>query len=211
MLGAALCACTAQTRLAGAARCARRAAQDPRALLHSRFRVGWGTPKTRKWVDVAKWAGKMCSTTLRDMRAGEAVRGGVGGGGGGRRGERNALYVRIKYEELAQHPLEEVRRVYSLIGRPVPPSVEGYFTALTLQMRGQTSASMERALALGAVKGIGNARRGLWEDVYATTTTKSVAALVRGWRSALSREAIDAVQSRPKCRVLMAELGYKLA
>lgn len=201
------------------------AAQDPRALLHSRYRVGWGIPKTKRPTDIARWAGKMCSLTLRDMRTGAAIAAGNMSG---------ALYIEVRYEDLVRFPLESVRRVYGLIGRPVPPSVEAYFKAVVLRMRGGLARGSAEMELLNAVKGVGNARRRLeesaaapqpgglgraqgqrgrrlWKDhPYATTSARSTTDRIDGWKRALSRAAIGAVQSRPKCRELMAALGYEL-
>lgn len=216
------------------------ALQDPRALLHSRYRVGWGVPRSGRRVDVSKWAGQMCSATLRDMQTG-AMLSSSGGGG------RGTLYLRVRYEDLVRSPLETVRHVYAVLGRPVPSKVEAYFKAVVLKMRGEADPNADAAL-LGAVKGIGNARRqlrsdtrrsapvvpgaalggpwarptdwglrrrelrqGKWEDAYATTAVRPVEAIIGEWRSALSREAINAVQAKPKCKAIMAELGYEPA
>ncbi|KAJ1631041.1 hypothetical protein T492DRAFT_1115832 [Pavlovales sp. CCMP2436] len=75
----------------------------PCALLHSRNRVGWGIPSKHLKNGVAKWAGSICSRTLDDMNAGDALM--------ARGGDSGVLYIRVLYEDLVRSPIATLEHV----------------------------------------------------------------------------------------------------
>jgi len=170
--------------------------RDPRALLHSRNRVGWGQPSKLLKNGVARWAGTICSQTLKDMDAGDALM--------ARGGDNGVLYIRVLYEDLVQSPIATLDRVYGLLGRSVPPAVANFFRMRVPGIaRGQRGLQADRQVK----------KKPKWErhqKLYGTRTSKSLPELVDGWQSALSLEAVAAIETRPKCRSMMAKLNYSL-
>jgi hypothetical protein len=171
--------------------------QDPRALLQSRYRVGWGVPKSRRWLDIAKWAGKLCSLTLRDMSTGDQI---------SRANSSRAVYIRMRYEDLVMRPLEAVHRVYRQLGKPVPTAVDNYFQRAVHSL----GSAQPAAARNGDWRGRAARPPTGYVDPYTTVVQKSGRELVYGWMRKLPKQAVMAVQSRPNCQRLMRELRYQL-
>ncbi|KAJ1639376.1 hypothetical protein T492DRAFT_937898 [Pavlovales sp. CCMP2436] len=106
--------------------------QDPRGLLPSRIRVGWGIPASKSWLHVGTWAGELCAATLRDMAVGVAMVA----------RPRQFAYVRVLYEDLVRAPLHSAQRIYAALNRTVPPTVNAYFRATVLKIGGEVPEPM---------------------------------------------------------------------
>ncbi|KAJ1641530.1 hypothetical protein T492DRAFT_920247 [Pavlovales sp. CCMP2436] len=116
--------------------------RDPRALLHSRNRVGWGQPLKLLKNGFAKWAGTICSQTLKDMNAVDALM--------ARGGDNGVLYIRVLYEDLVQSPIATLDRLYGLLGRSVPPAVANLFRRhVPGIVRGQRGLQADRQVKKG--------------------------------------------------------------
>lgn len=169
-----------------------RAAQDPRALLHSRIKVGWGMPKTRRPPAVQRWAKKICSLTLLDMQTGQSLNTNASLPAGAVAAGRRDVYVRVRYEDLVTDPIGQAERVYGVLGKPVPAEVSEFFRAEVLrsQRPGRSLKWVEGAYATGHER-----------------LKRSPMEIMRAWRSELSPELATAVERG--CRQLMRVLDYE--
>mmetsp|Transcript_11361 Transcript_11361/g.29532 ORF Transcript_11361/g.29532 Transcript_11361/m.29532 type:complete len:412 (-) Transcript_11361:127-1362(-) len=188
----------ANARLAGIGEVARRrlailhVIRDPRALLHSRYKVGWLIPHSTRPRDVRLWAKKTCSPTLQDMKAGDAINEHARMAAAQGQPGRSDMYMRIRYEDLVANPIAQTRRVYSALGRPVPAEVEGYF-----RDKVKHAPRPGRSLEQG------------FEDVYSTNRTRSADEIMLAWRKALSPDIVRTVERQPLCQELMRLLSYE--
>eukprot|EP00611_Tribonema_gayanum_P012404 TRINITY_DN2303_c0_g1_i4.p2 TRINITY_DN2303_c0_g1~~TRINITY_DN2303_c0_g1_i4.p2 ORF type:complete len:222 (-),score=67.45 TRINITY_DN2303_c0_g1_i4:1023-1688(-) len=81
--------------------------RDPRAVLASRYSVGWGVPENRGYDATLDWANIMCSGTLLDAE----------------RGEGHDEYVLLRYEDMARGAELAAEAIYARLGVPMPPAV----------------------------------------------------------------------------------------
>ncbi|KAG5184902.1 P-loop containing nucleoside triphosphate hydrolase protein [Tribonema minus] len=138
--------------------------RDPRAVLASRYSVGWGMPENRSYDATLAWARDMCGRTMADSRA-----------GGGR-----VNYMALRYEDLAAAAVARTQAIYERLERDVPPTVLERMRKNDAQSQGGDSA-----------KGAGGGGKGKPHQ-YGVGVRNFIAQLTK-WRQELSQVEQNAV------------------
>ncbi|KAG5190558.1 hypothetical protein JKP88DRAFT_266860 [Tribonema minus] len=103
--------------------------RDPRAVLASRYSVGWGVPENRGYDATLDWANIMCSGTLLDAE----------------RGEGHDEYVLLRYEDMARGAELAAEAIYARFGRLKPQQTRIEACSLDVLLRYDMARSAELA------------------------------------------------------------------
>eukprot|EP00611_Tribonema_gayanum_P031693 TRINITY_DN9211_c0_g1_i3.p1 TRINITY_DN9211_c0_g1~~TRINITY_DN9211_c0_g1_i3.p1 ORF type:complete len:241 (+),score=117.79 TRINITY_DN9211_c0_g1_i3:217-939(+) len=147
--------------------------RDPRAVLASRWSVGWLHPMTHSYEATLPWAKTMCDDMMIDASAGAG----------------RSEYLLLRYEDLAGDAVERATMVYARIGAPVPDAVLREARVYD----GCGSGSAQERAQCAADREAMNKNDDFQEGQY-DTRPRDFAAQMNKWRKALTKQEVRAVE-----------------
>ncbi|KAG5186522.1 hypothetical protein JKP88DRAFT_346535 [Tribonema minus] len=143
--------------------------RDPRAVLASRYSVGWGYPGNRGYRSTLDWATNLCGGTMADATAGAA----------------HPEYMVLRYEDMAQGAEWQAEGLYDRLGMEMPAGVR----EMMRESDGcESGTEEERAHCL-------EARANKTVTTKYSTAPRDFTAQNAKWRDALARHEVKAVET----------------